>query len=175
MSIGSPTYGGVSNITVINCTFHDTEAGIRIKTDRDRGGFVHDMKYLNLSMTNVGFPILIYASYMAKEREFRDLKNLTADIAAKYPSAPIGERTPIYRDFVFSNITAMAQSGNRAGLIWGLPEMNITNVLLQNVIITADKPLGIFNVQNVRLVGSKILTPDALDKIIFTNAQVEIQ
>ena len=173
VSIGSPTHGGVSNITVINCTFHDTEAGIRIKTDRDRGGFVHDMKYLNLSMTNVGCPILIYESYMAKDKAFRDLNRLTPEIAAGYPAAPVGDRTPVYRDFVFSNLTATVQSGRRAGLIWGLPEMNVTNVLLQNVNITADRPFGIFNAQNVRLVNSKILTPEGLNQIAATNSQVE--
>jgi polygalacturonase len=174
VSIGSYTSGGVSNITVINCTFHGTEAGIRIKTDRDRGGFVHDMKYLNLSMTNVGFPILIYASYMAKEKQFRDLTRLTPEIAASYPAVPVGERTPVYRDFVFSNLTATVQKGRRAGLIWGLPELNVTNVLLKNVNITADKPFGIFNAQNVRLENCIITTPDGVNKISSTNAPVEI-
>jgi polygalacturonase len=172
VSIGSYTHGGVSNITVVNCTFHDTEAGIRIKTDRDRGGFVHDLKYMNPGMTNVVIPIQIYASYMAKEKRFRDLTKLTPEIAASYPAAEITERTPVYRDFVFSNITATAQSGRRAGLIWGLPEMNVTNVLLQNVNITADLPFGIFNARNVRLVNCKITSPDGMEKFCSTNATV---
>jgi polygalacturonase len=175
VSIGSYTSGGVSNITVINCTFNNTESGIRIKTDRDRGGFVHDMKYLNLRMTNVGCPILIYASYMAKEKQFRDLTRLTPEIAASYPAAPVGERTPVYRDFVFSNVTATVQKGRRAGLIWGLPEMNVTNVLLQNVNITADRPLGIFNAQNVQVLNSHIQTPDGLNQISSTNSQTSIR
>ena len=175
VSIGSYTSGGVSNITVVNCTFNNTEAGIRIKTDRDRGGVVQDMKYLNLSMTNVGFPILIYASYMAKEKQFRDLTKLTPEIAASYPAAPVAERTPVYRNLVFSNITATVQKGRRAGLIWGLPEMSVTNVLLQNVNITADKPFGIFNAQNVRLENCAITTPEGLNKISSTNAAVAIR
>jgi polygalacturonase len=175
VSIGSPTHGGVSNITVVNCTFNNTESGIRVKTDRDRGGYVHDLAYLNLRMTNVGCPILIYAAYMAKEREYRNLNNLTPTIAASYPAAPVAERTPVYRNITFSNITATVQSGRRAGLIWGLPEMAVTNVLLQNVNITADKPFGVFNAQGVRLVNSKILTPDGVNKLSCTNAQIEIQ
>ncbi len=175
VSIGSYTSGGVSNITVINCTFNNTDAGIRIKTDRDRGGFVHDMKYLNLSMTNVGCPILIYASYMAKEKQFRDLTKLTPEIAASYPAAPVGERTPIYRDFVFSNLTATVQKGRRAGLIWGLPEMNVTNVRLENVNISADKPFGIFNAQNVQVVNARIQSPSGSNKISRTNSQIIIE
>jgi len=174
VSIGSYTQGGVSNITVINCTFNNTEAGIRIKTDRDRGGFVHDMKYLNLRMTNVSFPILIYAAYMATNREYRDLNKLTPQMAAKYPSAPITARTPVYRDLVFSNITATAAAGRRAGLIWGLPEMNATNILLEKINIKADKPFGIYSAQNVRLVGCNIVTPEGVNKIVSTNAQITV-
>lgn len=174
VSIGSYTQGGVSNITVINCTFNNTEAGIRIKTDRDRGGFVHDMKYLNLRMTNVQFPILIYAAYMATNREYRDLTKLTPEIAAKYPAAPVAGRTPIYRDLIFSNITATAAAGRRAGLIWGLPEMNVTNVLLEKINIKADKPFGIYSAQNVRLVDCKIVTPEGVNKIATINAQITV-
>jgi polygalacturonase len=174
VSIGSHTAGGVSNITVINCTFSNTECGIRIKSDRDRGGFVHNLSYLNLRMTNVGCPILIYGSYMATNREYRNLNNLTPDIAAGYPGEAVATRTPAYRDITFSNITATVEAGHRAGLIWGLPEMAVTNVLLQRVNITADKPLGIYYAQNVRLVDSKITTPDGVNKLSCTNAQVAI-
>jgi hypothetical protein len=66
------------------------------------------------------------------------------------------------------------ESGRRAGLIWGLPEMNVTNVLLQNVDITADKPFGIFHAQGVRLVDCKITTPGGVNKISWTNAQITI-
>jgi polygalacturonase len=173
VSIGSPTSGGISNFMVVNCTFNNTESGIRIKTDRDRGGLLHNLSYLNLRMTNVGFPILIYGSYNATG-VYRNLNNLTPALAASYPSSPISSRTPIYRDITLSNITAKAQSGRRAGLIWGLPEMAVTNVLLQRVNITADKPFGIYDAQNVRLVDSHIITPEGVNKLSCANAQVTI-
>jgi polygalacturonase len=174
VSIGSHTAGGVSNLTVMGCTFNRTECGIRIKTDRDRGGFVHDLSYRNLSMTNVGIPILIYASYMAKEREYRNLTRLTPEIAAQYPPAPITRLTPVYRDILFSNITATTGSGSRAGLIWGLPEMPVTNVLLQNVNLTADLPLGIYDAQGVRLINCNITTPYGTNLLSTANAQVTV-
>lgn len=174
VSIGSYTRGGVSNLTVINCTFNHTDTGIRIKTDRDRGGFVHDLSYQNLRMTNVGCPILIYASYEAKEREYRNLTKLTAEIAAQYPAAPVTSLTPIYRNLVFSNLTATVEAGGRAGLIWGLPEMAVTNVRLQNVNITADRPFGIYDAQAVRLVDCKITTPEGVNQLSCTNAHVTI-
>jgi polygalacturonase len=175
VSIGSHTVGEISHITVENCTFKNTEAGIRIKTDRDRGGHVHDLVYRDLQMTNVEVPILIYEAYMATDKKYRDLNGLTAEIAAGYPAAPVGPRTPIYENISFINITATAASGHRAGLIWGLPESTINNVLLQNVTITADKPMGIYNAKDVRLVNTKILTPDGVNKLSTANAQVSIQ
>jgi polygalacturonase len=172
VSIGSGTRGGVSNITVINCTFNNTEQGIRVKSDPTRGGFVHNLTYLNLRMTNVDFPILIYGSYFATNREFRNFNNLTPAIAAKFPRQEITDRTPIYRDILFSNITATAAPGQRAGLIWGLPEMNVSNVTLEKVSITADKPFGIFDAQNVRLENCRIITPNGVNKIASTNATI---
>jgi len=172
VSIGSPTSGGVSNFTVIHCTFNNTDSGIRIKSDRGRGGFLQQLSYRDLRMTHVGCPILIYAAYMATNREYRALNNLTPAIAATYPPSEVTEKTPIYRDILFSNVTAMAQPGRRAGLIWGLPEMAVTNVVFQQVTLTADKSLGIYNAQNVRLVDSHIRTPAGVNPLVSTNAQI---
>jgi polygalacturonase len=174
VSIGSPTRGGVSNITVENCTFTNTECGIRIKTDRDRGGLVQNMTYRNLKMTNVGIPILIYAAYMAKDRQYRNLQNITPEIAETYPSAPVAELTPIYRNISFYNITATVEKGHRAGLIWGLPESVASNITLQNVNITADNPFGIFFANDVKLVNCNIITGWGKNKLALTNAKVTI-
>ncbi|MCX6239138.1 MAG: glycosyl hydrolase family 28 protein [Bacteroidia bacterium] len=174
VSIGSPTKGGVSNITVENCTFTNTDCGIRIKSDRDRGGILQNLTYRNLHMTNVGIPILIYAAYAAKEKEYRNLPKLTPEIAATYPSATVTDLTPIYRDITFQDITATVENGKRAGLIWGLPEAAVSNVLLQNVNITADNPFGIFFAKNVQLVNCKIITKDGENKLALTNTTVTI-
>jgi polygalacturonase len=174
VSIGSPTAGGVSDITVEDCTFTNTECGIRIKSDRDRGGTVQNMTYRNLQMHDVGMPILIYASYMATEPKYRKLDDLTPEIAATYPSKPIGARTPIYKNFTFSNITATVAKGHRAGLIWGLPEAPVSNILLENVTIVADKPFGIFEARGVRVENCKIVTPAGENKFSSSNAQIAI-
>jgi len=174
VSIGSPTKGGVSNFTVENCTFTNTDCGIRIKSDRDRGGILQNITYRNLHMTNVGIPILIYATYMAKDRQYRDLQKITPEIAETYPMAPVTVLTPIYRNISFYDITATAASGKRAGLIWGLPEATVSNVIFQNVNINADKPFGIFFANDVQLLNCKIVTSWGLNKLALTNANVTI-
>lgn len=174
VSIGSPTHGGVSDLTVENCTFTNTEFGIRIKSDRDRGGLLQHLTFQNLHMTNVGMPILIYATYAAKDRQYRNLQKITAEIAETYPSAVVADRTPIYRGITFRDITATTEKGNRAGLIWGLPEAAVSDVIMENVNIIADNPFGIFFAKNVRLIHCKIQTREGDNKLSLTNAQVMI-
>jgi polygalacturonase len=174
VSIGSYTNGGVSNITVTDCTFTHTDCGIRIKSDRDRGGHVENLVYENLRMTDIEFPILVYGNYLAKEREFRDLHHLTPEIAARYPAKPVAERTPVFRHITFRNITATASPGRRAGLIWGLPEAPASDILLQNVSIKADLPFGVYNAENVRFENCTITTPDGVNKLSTGDAKVTI-
>ena len=174
LSIGSYTRGGVSNFLIENCTFTNTEVGIRIKSDRDRGGVVQNLTYRNLKMTNVGIPILIYAAYMAPEKEYRNLQKITPEIANTYSSAIVTELTPIYKDIKFQDITATTQNGKRAGLIWGLPEALVSNISFQNVNISAEDSFGIFFAQNVRFDNCKIMTQAGKNKLETTKAQVFI-
>lgn len=174
VSIGSPIRGGVSNITVENCTFTNTEFGIRIKSDRDRGGVVENMTYKNLTMNNVNVPILIYASYNAKEKQYRDLQKITPEIANTYPDAELSSLTPVYRNFTFENITATTAKGKRAGLIWGLPEALASNIKFINVNIKADRPFGIFYANQVQLENCNIQTSEGKNKLDLSHAQVSI-
>jgi polygalacturonase len=172
LSIGSYTRGGVSNFLIENCSFTNTECGIRIKSDRDRGGLVQNLTYRNLKMTNVGIPILMYAAYNAPDRQFRNLQKITPEIAATYPSAPLTELTPVYKNITFENITATTQPGKRAGLIWGLPEAAVSEIRLKNVVIAAENPFGIFYASNVRMENCQIITNEGKNKLAVSNAQV---
>ena len=44
--MGSDTGGGISNLTVINCTFTGTQYGLKGKSARDRGGVAQNIYYL---------------------------------------------------------------------------------------------------------------------------------
>ena len=84
--------------------------------------------------------------------------------------------TPLYRNITFTNITATTESGHLAGSP-GPTGAPVSNVLLRNVIITADRPFGIFYAKGVRLENCKIATepsPEGVNKLATTNAQVEI-
>jgi polygalacturonase len=172
VSIGSYTSPSVSNMTVINCTFNNTDQGIRIKTDRDRGGYVHNIKYLNLSMTNVLRPILIYCQYTNTISAYRAVDSISPGVAAGFPSNTVISTTPRFRDITISNLTATVQSGRTAGLIWGVPESCISNVTLINLKITADKTFGIYDAKNVQIIDSQITTPSNVRNISFFNSEI---
>ncbi|MFM2294728.1 MAG: hypothetical protein RLZZ350_1141 [Verrucomicrobiota bacterium] len=172
VSIGSYTSPSVSNITVINCTFNNTDQGIRIKSDRDRGGLVQNIRYYNLSMTNVLRPILIYTCYTNTNSIYRAVDSITPAVAASYPSAAVISTTPTFRNITISNLTATTPSGRTAGLIWGLPEMSISNVTLANVKINGGKTFGLYNVKNVKVIDSAITVPSGTSQFSFFNSQI---
>jgi polygalacturonase len=172
VSIGSYTSPSVSNIIVINCTFNGTDNGIRIKSDRDRGGLVQNISYYNLSMTNVMHPILIYCQYTNTTSAYRAVDSITPAVAAGFPSNAVISTTPIYRNIIISNVTATAQSTRSAGLIWGLPEMCVSNLTLTKIKITADKTFYIHEAKGVQLVDSQIITPGGVTNVAFFNAQI---
>ncbi len=77
MSIGSETNGGVSAIRVRNLTIDGADNGIRIKSDRSRGGLVQDVSYDDVCMRNVRNPILLTPLYTTHSGdllpEYRDI------------------------------------------------------------------------------------------------------
>jgi len=174
VSIGSYTSPGVSNMTVINCTFNNTEQGIHIKTDRDRGGLVDNIRYYNLSMTNVLRPIIIYTEYTNTTPAYRAVDSISPAVAASYTSAAPGSTTPRLRNIMISNITATTQSGHAAGLIWGLPELSVSNVVLANVQITASRTFGIYYAQGIVFNNVQIITPSSVPAVSFYNADVTL-
>jgi polygalacturonase len=122
MSIGSETVGGVRNVFVRNVTFEDTDNGIRIKSDRKRGGVVENIVCENITMKNVRGAITITSYYPR--------------IPATDEAQPVTETTPKYRNIVLRNIKGT--SSKAAGVIVGLPESHLENVLLENVQIDAE-------------------------------------
>jgi polygalacturonase len=166
VSIGSETVGGVRNVTVKNCIFENTDNGLRIKSDVRRGGIVENISYSDITMTNVNPAITFTCYYMNNSAG-----DTTRSSAAQTNSAPpIGEKIPVYRNIRVSNLTATCQKS--AGVIVGLPESCISNVVFENVNISAPKGFVIRNAKGIQFKNSSVTVGSGA---VFSaeNAEVE--
>jgi polygalacturonase len=165
MSIGSETSGGVRNLTVTNCTFQDTENGIRIKSQRGKGGLVENILYEDLSMENVDPAVTFTSYYMYSSAGDAVQKSAPQQDTAQ----AVTEGTPIYRNIRIRNLTATCQRG--AGTIMGLPESPITGVTFENVNISAATGMKIQNASGIEFKNSHV-TAQTGEPFILQNAQV---
>jgi hypothetical protein len=152
ISIGSYTSGGVSNITVINCTINGADNGLRIKSDNDRGGVVQNINYCNIGITNVHFPIQIYSYY----NEIGTPSSITPYYASTQTVDAVSGTTPIYCNITFSNITATSVSGYPIGIIWARTELPATNIIFNKVNITGDRSFDLYNVSGAQFIDCNL-------------------
>lgn len=121
--IGSEMSGGVRNVLIMNSTFIGTDVGLRFKTQRGRGGLVEKVFAQNITMKDISGDAILFDMYYGG-------KNQNAE------KIPVTEATPRFQDFFFKNI--IVQGAKRGIFVRGLPEMNVKNVLMENIIIQAD-------------------------------------
>jgi polygalacturonase len=129
LSIGSEIAGGANNIHAERIHFKGTDQGLRIKANRDRGNQVYNISYKDITMEDVKTSILISAYYPKVLPE------------GNVAPAPITRLTPFFHDITIENVKS-TNSGT-AGVIVGLPESPVKNVVLKNVNIAADKGMTI--------------------------------
>jgi polygalacturonase len=82
MSIGSGTSGGVDHMLVDDLTIDGADNGIRIKSDRSRGGLVHDLLYRDVCIRDTKNPLVFTPLYTTFS----------------------GDQLPIYRDITLENV-----------------------------------------------------------------------
>lgn len=78
MSIGSGTNGGVDHMLVDDLTIDGADNGIRIKSDRSRGGLVHDLVYHDICIRDTRNPLVftpLYTTFGGDQLPiYRDIK-----------------------------------------------------------------------------------------------------
>jgi hypothetical protein len=107
-------------------------------------------------MKNVKIPINI-TSYYPK-------------IPATDAAQPVTDKTPLYRNLKFVNVTA--ESPSSAGFVIGLPESCVTNLVFENVKIAAPKGLTVRNAHAVEFKNSEIKTGSGRALILEADAEV---
>ncbi|MDD4969529.1 MAG: glycoside hydrolase family 28 protein [Paludibacter sp.] len=132
--VGSEMSGSVRNISVSNCEFLGTDVGIRFKSNRGRGGVVENIYISNIYMLNITTDSFLFDLYYGGKSASESLAdNISGTIEQKV--IPITEETPCFRNIYVKNL--VSRNARRAMFFNGLPEMNISNINLENAIITS--------------------------------------
>jgi len=138
VGIGSEMSGGVKNLAISNCVFNGTLRGLRIKTNRDRGGTVENYRADNIIMSDVETAISIDMYYGTKENR----------------PVPVSEKTPYFRNIHISNITATDLLNSVQ--ITGLPEALVEDFSLVNSNFQAENGLEASFVRKFRISDVRI-------------------
>lgn len=155
VTIGSEMSGGVRNVSVAGCTFMGTDVGIRFKSNRGRGGVVENIWFNDILMTDIPTQAisfnLYYGGLSVSEMlaEGRNVETTVGDIP------PVNAETPQFRNISMKNITC--RGADQAVYLQGLPELNLENVTMENIDMTADNGLACIDtkgltIKNIRLV-----------------------
>lgn len=154
--IGSEMSGGAKNIYVNNCTFIGSDIGLRFKTTRGRGGVVQDIFIKDIYMKDIPAEAILFDMYyMAKDPvvlagEKRELPKIEVK--------PVDETTPIFKNFHISNVYC---NGAAKGIfVRGLPEMHIKDIVLENMVIQANKGIDVQEASGITFKNITIITED---------------
>jgi polygalacturonase len=174
VTIGSETSGSVRNIVAANITAVDTEAGIRIKSRRGRGGVVSDLRFSNWTMRNVGRAIEV-TNFYRMEGEKPNLDE----------AEPVNAGTPRFRDIAINGVTV--DGAKELVVIDGLPESPIDGLRLTDVVGSGQSGLVASYATNLQLSGVELSvengapfrfshTPDlALDRVTSRRHPADVQ
>jgi hypothetical protein len=88
-------------------------------------------------------------------------------ITSYYPDLPtdptadsamaVTATTPIWQDITIKNVTITGSTN--AGILWGLPEMKISNLVFDNVKIQATTGMEIFHATGISFTNGSTVTP----------------
>ncbi|HUA63855.1 MAG TPA: glycoside hydrolase family 28 protein [Verrucomicrobiae bacterium] len=136
VTVGSETSGWIRNLVASNITCDGTQMGVRIKSSRQRGGGVEDVRFDNWTMENVGTAIDV-TNYYLMEGEVRT------------DNATVTPRTPVFRNIAISRMTV-----NHARVaidVEGLPEMPIQSLRISDVLASALTGVKAYNTDAMEL------------------------
>ena len=128
-AVGSEMSGGVSDVLIQDCTFHQSFSLASVKNCRGRGSIIERVLYENIRMVNTStehdmtkwFKGAIYVD------QFYGVDGISLN-----ECQPVSDDTPTIRDITFRNITLDTVRGYGIYLC-GLPENHLRNIRLENV------------------------------------------
>lgn len=148
--VGSEMSGGVRNIHVSDLTFNRTDVGVRFKSTRGRGGTVEDIYISDIDMVDIQTEPIRFNLFYGGEAPAPGQNVEVVDKGKlKEQIPPVTVETPRFQDIHIRNI--VCRGAETAMWIQGLPEMNVQNMTLENILITAQTGAQVIDVNGLNL------------------------
>ncbi|MEI6946011.1 glycoside hydrolase family 28 protein [Paraflavisolibacter sp. H34] len=165
--IGSEMSGGARNLFVENCTFIGTDIGLRFKSTRGRGGVVENIYIKNIMMKDIVGDAILFDLYYAAQ----DPVPLAGEKREppKVQTLPVTEETPQFRNFFIKDV--ICDGAAKAIYFRGLPEMNVKNVQLENMVLQANEGLDMTEATGVTLRNVQLITRETAPVLNIHNSQ----
>jgi polygalacturonase len=134
ITVGSEMSGGVKNVYVQNCSFLDSDQGVRVKSMLGRGGYVENIWARDLQMHNIDNAVLQF------------------DMAYDSSTNPPATATlPKINNIYIDNLRISGNPSKYLVKIDGLPEQPLENVNLSNITGSSEKGIVIGNAKQINL------------------------
>ncbi|WP_454719143.1 glycoside hydrolase family 28 protein [Enterobacter hormaechei] len=155
ITLGSETSGGIERVLIEDNAFNGTGVGFRIKSARNRGGFIRDITVQNLRLTDVRFPVLIQLNWFP-QYSYGDQSNLSdkPEHWRKLAEGVEGETgLTAVSGLTIKKMTARRSDSkcfSRAFFIEGYPERPVVGLTLEGILIDASEFGKISGVDGLR-------------------------
>ena len=165
--IGSEMSGGAKNIWVDDCTFIGTDIGLRFKTTRGRGGIVENIYISNIAMKNIPGEAILFDMYYAAQ----DPIALTGEKREppKVEVKPVSEETPQFKNIYIKNV--VVNGAQKAIFVRGLPEMNVKNIVMEDMVLQAKEGLDMTEGTGITLKNVQLITTNKNPVMNIHNSQ----
>ncbi|MBE4925617.1 glycoside hydrolase family 28 protein [Enterobacter cloacae complex sp. I1M] len=155
ITLGSETSGGIERVLIEDNAFNGTGVGFRIKSARNRGGFIRDITVQNLRLTDVRLPVLIQLNWFP-QYSYGDQSNLSdkPEHWRKLAEGVEGETgLTAVSGLTIKKMTARRSDSkcfSRAFFIEGYPERPVVGLTLEGILIDASEFGKISGVDGLR-------------------------
>tara|TARA_R110002049_G_scaffold38978_4_gene120414 strand:- start:17614 stop:19200 length:1587 start_codon:yes stop_codon:yes gene_type:complete len=165
VSIGSEMSAGVENVVISNCIIENTGKGIHIKTNRNRGGYIKNVRVNNIIIKDILYcfdevPAAMHINAMYYDKD--SIQNM-----------PITKSTPILENIHFSNITM--SNIKYPVFLYGLGESNFKDISFSNMDISSIEGMKIKNVDGLSMknISMRTVSSDILNASYIKNMNIE--
>lgn len=169
--VGSEMSGGVRNISVSNCQFLGTDVGLRFKSSRGRGGVVENIYITNVSMIDISTEPIHFNLYYGGKSVVETLEDNDAEPVTEV-IPPVDITTPTFRNIFIKDVTC--SKARKAMYFYGLPEHNIDNINVENVVIHSQLGAEIMESKNIILKNVNIYPKEGAALILRNVSDVKV-